>query len=348
MDTFFTILISILIFGLLIFIHEFGHYFFARVFKVKIHEFSIGMGPKLIEYRSKKTDINYAISSIPIGGYVAMAGEDGESEDPNSFGKKPAWQRFIITVAGATVNILAGFIVMLIYTVMVDFGGTTVAEFPTFEETGFEISSSESGLMQGDVITAVNGKRVRILDELQYEIMRHGYEPVRVTLLRDGKEMELTVEFPTIGESGQTFGCIDFRVYREEKTFGSVMSYAFSKGILMMRMCWESVYDLITGRYSFEAVSGPVGISSAIGDAARAGTLQLLYIAALISINLGVMNLLPFPALDGGRLITILIEMISRRRIPAKIEGVINAVGLFILLALSAVILVKDVIGLIF
>ena len=348
MDTLITVLISILVFGLLIFIHEFGHYIFARIFKVKILEFSIGMGPKLIEYKSKKTDINYAIGVIPFGGYVAMAGEDGESEDPNAFDRKPAWQRFIITVAGAAVNIIAGFLVMLIYTSMVNIGGTTVAEFPTLEETGFEISSYDSGLREGDEIIAVGGKRVRIADELQYEIMRRGYEPVVLTVIRDGKEMDITVEFPTVGESGQTFGCIDFRVYRDEKTFGKVISYAFSKGILMMRMCWESLYDLITGRYSFEAVSGPVGISSAIGDAAKAGALQLLYITALISINLGVMNLLPIPALDGGRLISVLIEMISRRRIPPRVEGTINAVGLFALLAFSAVVLVKDVLALIF
>ena len=348
MDTIYTVLISILVFGLLIFIHEFGHYICARIFKVKILEFSIGMGPKLVEYKSKKTDINYAISSIPIGGYVAMAGEDGESDDPNSFDRKPAWQRLIITVAGAAVNILAGFIVMLIYTCLVDIGGTTVAQFIPKETTGFEISSSESGLCSGDEIVAVEGKRVRIADELSYEVMRRGYEPITLTVIRDGEEMDITVEFPTIGESGQTFGCLDFSIYGEKKTFGSVISYAFSKGALLVRMCWESVYDLIVGRYTFEAVSGPVGISSAIGDAAKAGALQLLYLTALISINLGVMNLLPFPALDGGRLLTILIEIITRRRIPQKIEGIINAVGLFILLGFSAVVLVKDVFALIF
>ena len=348
MDTIYTVLISILVFGLLIFIHEFGHYICARIFKVKIIEFSIGMGPKIIEYKSKKTDINYALSSIPIGGYVAMAGEDGESEDPNSFDKKPAWQRLIITVAGASVNIIAGFVVMLIYTCLVNIGGTTVAQFVPQEETGFEISSYDSGLREGDEIIAVDGKRVRISDELSYEIMRRGYEPITLTVVRGGEEMDITVEFPKIGESGQTFGCADFLVYREEKTFFSVVSYAFSKGALLVRMCWESVYDLIVGRYTFEAVSGPVGISSAIGDAAKAGALQLLYLTALISINLGVMNLLPFPALDGGRLITILIEMITRRRIPPKIEGIINATGLFILLGFSAVVLVKDVIALIF
>ena len=343
-----TILIAILVFGFLIFIHEFGHYFFARVFKVTINEFSIGMGPKVIEYTSKKTGINYALSAIPFGGYVAMAGEDGESDDPNSFDKKPAWQRFIITVAGATVNIIAGFIAMIIFTSLVDFGGTTVAEFVPREESGYDITTADQGLRLGDTILEIDGARVAIADELSYEIMRRGTEPVDIKILRDGEEITLyDVVFPTAESTGQTFGMMDFRVYADAKTFPNVMKYAFAKGVLIVRMCWESIYDLIVGRYTFEAISGPVGISGAIGDAARAGIENLLYVVALISINLGVMNLLPIPALDGARMITILIEMITRKRIPAKIEAAINAVGLALLLTLSVVIMIKDVIQII-
>ena len=349
METVTTIILAILIFGLLIFVHEFGHYFFARLFKVKIHEFSLGMGPKLLEYTSKKTGINYAISAVPIGGYVAMAGENDDSDDPNSFDKKPAWQRFIITVAGASVNILVGFIVMIIYTSLVNIGGTVVAEFVPTDTSGYDITTSEQGIMLYDEIVAIDGRQVRIADQLSYEIMRRGYQPVDVTVIRDGERIVIPdVVFPTVEQSGQTFGVMDFKVFRDEKTVGSVLNYSFAKGVLMLQMCYESLADLITGRYSFEAVSGPVGISSAIGDAAKAGMEPLLYLTALISINLGVMNLLPVPALDGGRILTILIEIITRKRIPVKVEGIINAVGLFILLGLSAVILVKDIIQLIF
>lgn len=333
----------------MIFVHEFGHYFFARLFKVKIHEFSIGMGPKIIQYKSKKTGINYAVSAVPIGGYVAMAGENDESDDPNSFDKKPAWQRFIITVAGAAVNITVGFIVLIIYTSLVNIGGTVVGEFVPETDTGYEISTEDQGLMIYDRIIEVDGRRVAIADQLSYEIMRRGHEPIDLTVLRNGERIVLEdVTFPTISESGQTFGMMDFKVFRAEKTVGSVLNYSFAKGVLMLRMCYESIADLITGRYSFEAVSGPVGISTAIGDAAKAGVEPLLYLTALISINLGVMNLLPIPALDGGRILTILIEMITRKRLPVKVEGVINAVGLVLLLGLSAVILVKDVLQLIF
>ena len=339
-----TALIAILVFGFLIFIHEFGHYIFARIFKVTITEFSIGMGPKLVWYDSKKTGIRYALSAIPFGGYVAMVGEDGESEDPNAFNKKPCWQRLIITVAGAAINITAGVIAIIILSSIVNFGDTTVAAFP---ETEYVISSEDSGLMVGDKIISVDGKRVKYLDELSYEIMRRGYEPVDIVVLRDGNELTLTdVVFPTDEEQGQVFGMMDFQVYKVEKSFGRVIGYSLSKSVLIVRMCWESIIDLITGRYTFAAVSGPVGISEAIGSAASQGATSLLSIVGLISINLGVMNLLPLPALDGGRTVLILIEMITKKKLPPNIEATINSVGLLVLLGLSARIMIKDVFGL--
>ncbi len=343
-----TVLIAVLVFGGLIFIHEFGHYIFARIFGVTIEEFAIGMGPKLVWYTSKKTNITYSLRMIPIGGYVAMVGEEGESSDPNSFDKKPSWQRFIITVAGAAVNIVAGFLAMTILTSMIYLYGTQVGDFYTNEETGSEITSEASGLMVGDEIVRVNGKRVDIYDELSYEIMRHGNEPVDLVIIRNGEEMTLEdVVFPIDTASGQEFGLLDFKPVPVDRKLGNIIKFSWEKSTLIIRMCWESIIDLIRGRYSLDAVSGPVGISGAIGDAAKAGPLNLLYLVAMISINLGVMNLLPIPALDGGRIIFILIEMVSRRRLPKKIEDTINAVGLFILLGLSFVIMIKDIFTLI-
>lgn len=348
MSTLLTIVLAILVFGMLIFIHEFGHYIFARIFKVKINEFSIGMGPKLLWYDSKKTGIRYALSMLPIGGYVAMAGEDDECDDPNSFDKKPAWQRFIITAAGATVNIIAGFIIMTVLVGLIPLGSTEISKFVSTEKSGYDISSYDSGLREGDVIVAVNGKRVTIADELSYEIMRRGTEPIDITVIRNGERMTIPdVVFPGMSEEGQSFGVMDFYIKGKTKTFGNMMEHSVKKSWLTVRMCWESIYDLLTGRYTFEAVSGPVGISSAIGDAARMGAESLLHIAALISINLGFMNLLPIPALDGGRLVTILIEMITKKKLPKKVEGMINTVGLMALLLLSFVVMIKDVIKLI-
>ncbi len=347
MDAIFTVIIAVLVFGLLILIHELGHFLFARLFGVTVEEFSIGMGPRLISRVSEKTGIRYSLALIPFGGYVAMAGENDESDDPNAFDKKPAWQRFIITIAGASINIIAGFIAMIIYTSVTSIGGTEIYDFP---EHSFDIRSEDSGLMAGDVITHVDGVSVGIADELSYEIMRRGYEPIDITVIRDGKTLTLTdVVFPTDTQSGQTFGIMDFRVLgKRDKSVFEVLSFSVRKSVLMMRMCWESLFDLITGRYTLEAVSGPVGISGAIGEAAAAGAEPLLYIVAMISINLGVMNLLPIPALDGGRTITLLCEMITRKRIPPKVENTVNTVGLMVLLGFSFLILIKDVLSIIF
>ena len=347
MNPILTTIIAVLVFSFLILIHELGHFVTARIFKVTVNEFSIGMGPRVLSRVSKRTGIRYSLAALPIGGFVAMAGENEESDDPNAFDKKPAWQRFIITAAGALVNLIAGFIVVTILTALINIGGTTVAGFVDHDKYGYDVST-EGVLEVGDVIVKVEGRRVRILDELNYELMRRGTEPLDITVIRDGEEKILTdVVLPTVEQDGETFGMRDFLVYTTEKNLGTVISYSWSKSVLIVRMCWESIIDLITGRYSLAAVSGPVGISSAIGDAASAGTAPFLYMFGLISINLGVMNLLPIPALDGGRLLTTLFEMVTRRRIPAKIEGLVNGIGLILLLGLSLVIMVKDVVQLI-
>ena len=354
-----TVIVSVLVFGFLIFIHEFGHYISARIFNVTIEEFSIGMGPRLVSWVSKKTNIRYSIALLPIGGFVMMPGENGEdtdneedpyANDPNTFGKKPVWQRFIITAAGATVNIVAGFLAMFIITLSINFGGTVVgvfyedSELQEYYGEGITVTSRDHGLRENDKILKIDGKRVRILDEVSYEIMRKGNEPIDIVVERNGEIITLEdVVFPTAVEQEQTFGVMDFKIYRVEKNFANVMKYTFVKGALIVRMVWESLIDLITGRYSFAAVSGPIGISSAIGDAAKAGFLSLLNIVVLISINLGVMNLIPFPALDGGRLLTQLIEIVTRRRLPAKVEGIINAAGFAILMTFMLVVMVKDI-----
>lgn len=351
-----TVISAVLVFGFLIFIHEFGHFITARLFKVTVNEFAIGMGPKLISWQSKKSGTKYSVRALPIGGYVSMVGEDGENAlgedgfvgDPNGFDRKPAWQRFIITVAGAFVNLLFGFLAMFLLTAIIRIGGTTIHSFMPSETTGFEISTEASGLMVGDEIVAINGKSVSIIDELYYEVNRHGIEPVDVTVIREGKELVIPdVIFPTMESGGELFGMVDFVVYAKQKTFYSFFDYAFGKSFLMVRMVFESIADLISGRYSLSAISGPVGISSAIGEATKNGFPTLLNIVVMISINLGIMNLLPIPALDGGRMLTILVEMVTRKRVPPKVEGIVNGVGLILLVLLSLIVMVKDVVGLI-
>lgn len=342
------ILLAVFIFGILIFIHEFGHYITARIFGVTIKEFSIGMGPKMITYTSKKTNIKYSLGILPIGGYVSMVGEDEESDDENALSKKPAWQRFIITVAGASMNIIAGALVMLVLISATpeSMYSTTVDRIISVEEVPRENSSEFGGLMAGDKIVAVNGKKVHILSELDYEIMRRGIDTVALTVERNGEKKTLNVDFPVYVDRGQYLGARDFYTEKESYGFSSVIKHSFYRSVLTVRMIWESLFDLVTGRFGIEAVSGPVGVTTQISEAASTGAANIIYLAIVISINLGVVNLLPFPALDGGRTVFILLEMIRRKPVPVKYEGMVHFIGIIILMAFMLIITLKDIITL--
>ena len=342
---FINIIIAILIFGLLIFIHEGGHFLFARLFRVTIEEFAIGMGPKIISKKSKKSGIVYSLRALPIGGFVSMVGEDGESDDENAFNKKPVWQRMIITAAGALVNIIAGILVM---TLLVAFSSgllstNVIAEFKEDAKN----PSSAYGLQVGDEIISVNGTKVHIAEEVYYEIMHDGVEPIDIVVKRNGELVTVkNVEFAQVSENGALFGEIDFSVYGIKKSFGEVIRHSFYRSTLTIKMIWESLFDLVTGRYGLEAVSGPIGVTSALANSIKSGIANFIYLSVVISMNLGVMNLLPFPALDGGRLLFQLIELITKKPVNRNVEAKIHFVGIVILMLLMAVIVFKDVITL--
>ena len=375
------ILFAILMFGFLITIHEFGHYLFARIFKVGVKEFSVGMGPKILSHRSKKTKILYSLRLFPFGGYVSMVGEDESFSDEqehvlakerkddepvftekDALYKKPAWQRLIIMAAGGVFNIIVGVILCGVFVGMTtqSLGSTTIYDFK-------ENATSQYYLEPGDEIVAVNGHSVGILSELSFRIMWEAETPTTavmenklgekitlenvglmdITLIRDGKKMLISdVPFSMAREQGIGMGQMDFQVYREYATFESVTRHTFCQARNNVNQIWASLGGLFTGRVNLSHMSGPVGITEQMTEAAGLGLEYLIYFAALIAINLGVFNLLPIPALDGGRLIVILVEMITKKRLPPKVEGIINSVGLFILLGLSLVIMVKDVIQL--
>ena len=313
-----------------------------------VKEFAIGMGPKILTKKSKKTGIAYSLRLFPIGGFVAMEGEDSDSDDKNAFSNKPVWQRIIITAAGAFMNIVIG---MLVMGILVASDGealpsTTVAEF-SYNDAGVCYAES-AGLRLDDRITAINGTPVRIGNEMIYEIMRKGVSPLTVTVIRDGEKTVIdNVSFPTEEEDGVVFGTIDFKVYAEERTVGTVLKHAVFRSFSTIKMIWESLIDLVTGRYGIDAVSGPVGVTEALGEAAKSGIADLVYLSVVISMNLGVVNLLPLPALDGGRLLFQLVEIIRGKPVKKEIEGYIHFAGLVLLLILSALIAVKDIIGLI-
>lgn len=359
-----TVVIAILVFGLLIFIHELGHYVAARIFRVRIFEFAIGMGPKLIWYESKKTGIVYALRMIPFGGFVSMEGELSEDADAEAalrdmapplrdprlgpLAAKPAWQRLIVHAAGALQNLFFGFLICVVLTCTMNAGGTVVGRFAPVE--GAEVTSEEQGLMLGDEVIKVGSRRVYIAEQLYYEIVHQGgtEEPLTLTVLRNGERITLSVVFPTQEESGETFGVIDFIPYQVEKTVGTVIAHSFHRAGYLVRMVWDSLIDLLTGRYSLRAVSGPVGTATVISDAAKSGFNTLLLLTALISVNLGIFNLLPLPALDGGHIFYTLIELLFRRKLPPKAVGVIDAVGMFLLLGLMVVVTIKDIVTFIF
>ena len=343
------ILLAVLAFGVMILLHELGHYLTARAFGVTIKEFSIGMGPRLVSYTSKKTGIVYKICALPIGGYVSMVGEDEESDDPNALDKKPAWQRLIIMAAGGVTNLVTGFLLMLLCVAMVaeSLTAPVIAEYPERPD-GSIPPTYTAGLRPGDRILSVDGRRVHIGAELDYEIMRRGIEPVELRIERDGAEMVLeNFQFPTFEESGQTLGGRDFYLDTEEGGLGPVLRHAFRRGIMTVRMVWESLFDLITGRFGIQAVSGPVGVTNAMVETARTGIENFLYLVAVISLNLGIVNLFPLPALDGGRILFLAIGAIIRRPIPTRLEGIIHAVGILLLFALMIFITGKDIVSLI-
>ena len=304
------------------------------------------MGPKLVSKVSPKTDITYSLRAFPIGGFVSMEGEDDESADENAFRNKPVWQRIVITAAGAAMNLIVGILVMGILLAATGGLASNVIHNFVYDENGVSYAES-SGLMTDDRIVAVNGVSVHIGDEAVYQMMHRGTEPLTLTVIRNGEKVVLdNVILGTEEEIGTRFGVVDFQVYAEQKTPGNVIKHAFFRSVNTVRMIWEGLFDLITGRYGMEAVSGPVGVTKALGEAAEQGAPDLIYLAVVISMNLGVMNLLPLPALDGGRLVFQLVELIRRKPVKAEVEGFVHFAGLVLLMILMVVVAVKDVITL--
>ncbi|MBR4882156.1 MAG: site-2 protease family protein [Clostridia bacterium] len=324
-------------------LHELGHYLFARLFRVEIREFAVGMGPKVFSRVSKKTGIRYSFRLLPIGGFVSMVGEDEESDHPDALCNKPVWQRMIICAAGSVFNIITG--VILIFAVILTspaIGSTVVGEFTE------NAVSCNYGLTVGDKIVKIGDDKTPTWRNVVYEIGHIGADPVDVTVIREGERLVLSdVNFGEEVSEGVTFGVIDFRVEREEKNAVNILRHTFHASTLTVKMIWESLLDLVTGRYGFEAVSGPVGVTTTIGEAAKQGIGSLMYLSAVLAMNLGVFNLLPLPALDGGRLFFQLIELIRRKPVPPKYEGMIHFAGIVLLMALMVVITYKDIVKLI-
>lgn len=373
------ILLAVFIFGFLIFIHELGHFLAARACGVKILEFAIGMGPRLISHRSKKSGTAYSLRLLPFGGFVSMLGENGMElaqgrgeavvSDPDNpilsdiktpeelaaeispedekcaYCNQSVWRRILISLAGPAMNVLLGFLLMFIMVGSMGqqgyLGNTVIAGFPEGN------ISAESGLQIGDEVLKIGNTPVHTLYQLNYEITSQGYRAVNVTVRRNGEKRVIeNVIFPTGVQSNTAFGQMDFQVYAEDMSFGTLVKHSFWQSCSAVKMVYDSLFGLVGGRYGVDSISGPVGITETITQAAKSSALDVLHLVIVISINLGIMNLLPLPALDGGHILLYLIEAIRRKKLKPQVEGVINFVGLAILMLLMAVVMVKDIIAL--
>ncbi len=335
------LLLTFFLMGILIFVHELGHYLTARACKVTIHEFAIGMGKRIAGFTSSKTGIQYSFRLFPIGGYVAMAGEDegGEgTEDPNAFHKKNVYQKMLILVAGAGMNVITGFLAMLILTV-----GTTLAgyQMPSNVVGDFALGapSEITGLQIGDEVLEINGTRVHTGYDLIYEITSQGYEPLDLVVNRDGQRVLLPdVRFPVSVENGLAIGNRDFNVTAMTPSLPNILKSTFYRSTSAIKMVFDSIGGIISGRYSIGDLSGPIGVTNTVSQVAEqpmAGW-NILYLFAIIAMNLGVMNLLPIPALDGGRLFFRIIEALRfGKPFKPELEAKIHGVGMVILLMLK-------------
>ena len=458
------ILLALFIFGILIFIHELGHFIAARACGVKVLEFAIGMGPKIFSWQGKKSGTRYALRLFPIGGFVNMLGENGmeavqgengvteetekapvslindvepepsEAEtfeeptpapiDPaiskQAYCNQKAWKRILISIAGPAMNVILGFLLMMILVIssgvplstqiggfhVVYNGENELAEqglqkgdylylidgknvsFETLKNavknangapipvviqrlnevgddseflekqliltekdlTLFQGSLSEgTGLRINDTVIKVNSTSVHTFEELRYEVMNQAYRPVTLTVLRDGEMVELPeIVFPSYEERGVVFGMTDFRLYQERDFgIGTVLKHTWFRSLSTVKTVFDSLFGIASGRYGVETVTGPIGITKTIGEVAQYGILNVLYLVIVITINLGVMNLLPLPALDGGHILIYVIELIRRKPLKKEVEAIINFVGLLLLLSLAVVVAFKDVFTLI-
>lgn len=331
------VIIGVILFDLIIIAHEFGHFYTARSFGIRVNEFALGMGPKILKI--KKGETVFSLRLFPIGGFCAMEGEDEESDDPSAFGKKAAWKRSIVVIAGAVMNIILGFLMtILLLAQSSKFASTTISDFKA------DAVSSSSGLAEGDEIIKINGSKIYTYKDLTFDLTIDGKNEFDIEVKRGNEILDLkNVNFKTsLNEKGKSVIQLDFHLKAIDKNFATLITQAYLDTISTIKITWISLVGIITGRFSLNNMMGPIGITSVIGQATTEGlktsTLaainNIIAIMAMITINLGVVNLLPLPALDGGRLLILLFEMITRKKIKSKYEGLIHAIGFLLLIIL--------------
>ena len=343
------IIIAIIIFGILIAIHEFGHFTAAKLCGVKVEEFAIGMGPAL--FKKQKGETVYALRILPIGGFCAMAGEDEESDDPRAFTNQGFWKKFVILCAGSFMNLVLGIVLILIM-----YAGAQAFVTPTIDHfmDGCPYEGAEA-MQAGDTFYSIDGQRIYLVSDVSSFLMR-GDGVYDIVMLRDGEKVELkdyaltTKTYAEYANEGPKYG---FVFGYTEATFGTKLEYTWNTTLEFSRLVWLGLGDLINGKVGLKDMSGPVGIVDMMNEvgqqaeSAKAAADNLLYISAFIAVNLAIMNMLPIPALDGGRvflmIVTVIIEAVSRKKLDPKYEGYIHLGGMVLLLGLMALVMYNDI-----
>ncbi|MBC8567162.1 RIP metalloprotease RseP [Mogibacterium sp. NSJ-24] len=328
-----TIIYAILIFCVLIFVHEFGHFIAAKACGVKVNEFSIGMGPAF--FKKQKGETLYSLRIFPIGGFCAMEGEDEDSNDERAFNRKPAWQRAVVLAAGAFMNLLTAVILMIIIAFWSGQATTVV------DEVLDDSPAYEAGLQSGDEIVAVNDSRINDWNDILAAIGGSKADSVELTVERNGRNISVTSAIEYDEEAGRSK--VGIKPVVRHNIIESIGTGIKNTGNMTVMM-YDIIKELITGGVSAKELSGPVGIVYAVNDTAKAGIIYVVYLSALLSLNLAIMNMLPFPALDGGRLLFLLIRKITGKRVTDEMEGKIHFIGIVLLMALMVYVTWNDIV----
>ena len=338
----------ILILGVIVLIHEFGHFIFAKKSGIYVYEFSIGMGPRIFKWTRKNDETEYSIRLIPIGGFVQMAGEEIE-DDPEvpkdkKFSVKTFGQKFMTVIAGIMNNFL---LAIFLFFLIALFNGAPQNK-AIVGEISEDYPAYTSGLKEGDRILKVNGKNAATYDTLALELQVNTGKNIKLEVDRNGQTETVNLKPKKVKENGEEVYRYGFTITDEVETgFFASLKYAFSKTFSLLHQMILVIGYLVTGNLNLNALAGPVGIFGIVGTAADAGIWSVLSLIALLSVNVGFINLLPLPAFDGGRLLFIIIEKIKGKPVDPRLENTIHAVGFFLLMALMLLITYNDIIRLI-
>jgi len=318
----------------LVLAHEFGHFAVAKLSGIRVNEFSIGMGPVVKQFKKNETD--YSIRLLPLGGFVAMEGEDEESEATDSYTNAKPYQKFLTILAGPMMNLLTAFIIFAII-----FANTGVATL-TLDKIDANSPAMQAGLKSGDEIISVNGKKVKDFNSMSKTINEYkaeGHDSIDIEYKRNGAT-NTAKDLVPVEKDNMYF--IGFSV-KKSYNFLDILSSAFTRVLFIMQLLWETLGKLFTGALGLNTLSGPIAVIQQVGTAASMGVSTLLMFLAVISINLGFFNLLPIPALDGSKLLFIIVEKIMGKPLNQKFEQRVTIAGFILLLGLIAVVSIKDI-----